>query len=42
MALPKPLKGDKQETETEDGKPAFLILRNCVCGSTLAIEEPVS
>jgi hypothetical protein len=27
-----------QPTETEDGRPATLVLANCDCGSTLALE----
>lgn len=37
-ALPMPKGGGLQKTETEEGAPAVLILRNCSCGSTLARE----
>lgn len=37
-ALPSPPNGERQETETEDGRPAVLILRNCKCGSTIGRE----
>lgn len=40
LELPAPRGGSKQETTDEQGRPDFLELRNCACGSTLARKEP--
>lgn len=31
-----------QPTETEEGRPANLVLKNCACGSTIAVEVPTN
>jgi hypothetical protein len=36
LELPAPLNGSQQETEDDEGRPMFLELRNCACGSTMA------
>lgn len=40
LELEPPRGGSQQETTDDNGAPAFLELRNCACGSTLAREEP--
>lgn len=40
LELQPPRGGSRQETFDDQGRPDFLELRNCHCGSTLARKEP--